>query len=178
MFGVRELAGTIDLWGCMWEEEERERFETAVVLSMTAIHPLRGRTLGFATALLIGTPRLLAAAEHFAKTRLLSNEEIAWIRRRIAPLAQLCISAKRLRGDMEALEALVMRHVVDPTCAELDELLDLVDVRDLVALAQTTADRRLKAEAKRRIGQRGRYQRARVESVLRFYSMETALGVG
>ena len=63
---LRQLAGALDLWLCMWEPEEQERFETAVVRAMTDANPRATRLQALSLCYVVGTPRLNVAARRLA----------------------------------------------------------------------------------------------------------------
>ena len=63
---LRQLAGALDLWLCMWEPEEQERFETAVVRAMTDANAPATRLQALSLCYVVGTPRLNVAARRLA----------------------------------------------------------------------------------------------------------------
>lgn len=162
-----ELRATLDLWGCMWQPEEQEAFETALVRSMTDEHPTPTRLHALAACHVIATPRLLAAAARIAEAAVFPPEIISFIERSTVAWHRLHAEAGRMRGNVLAVEILLAR-AEGGADASADALLDWVDVRDLVAVARTTTDRRLFAEVERRLRRRGKYQRGRAANVLGF----------
>jgi hypothetical protein len=162
-----QLAATIDLWRCMWQPEERERFETAIVLTLTDAHPHATRLGALAAAHVIATPRLCNAAAKIAETQVFRRDEIRWVEEHTLPYYRLLIEAEKLRDNLGIVEALLQRYL-NGLDRRSDEMLDWIDVRDLVAVARTTLDARLYAEVERRIARRGHYQRGRVANLLGF----------
>ena len=162
-----ELRATLDLWGCMWQPEEQEAFETALVRSMTDAHPVPTRLHALAACHVIATPRLLAAAARIAEAAVFPPSVISFIESSTVAWHRLHAEAGRLRGNVLAVEILMARAEGggDPSA---DALLDWVDVRDLVAVARTTTDARLFSEVERRLRRRGKYQRGRAANVLGF----------
>jgi hypothetical protein len=165
---ILQLDGALDLWLCMWEADEQQRYETAVVRAMNSKHALPTRLQALALSHVIATPRLLAAAQAVANAGVLSDAELRSIEIVASPLRSLLDAGQRLRGNVLAVEQLVGRAVGDPTDRGTDAILDWVDVRDLVAVARTTIDSRLFGEIERRIGKRGKYQRGRAANLLGF----------
>jgi hypothetical protein len=163
LFSLYELAGALDLWGCMWSDAERQCYETAVVRTLIDDHTRHVRSLAFVLCHVIGTPRLDAAAAGI-ESRLGAPDEAREIELRARPLRRLCARAVELRGLVGDVEALVRRAVGDPRDVFTDRLLDFVDPRDLLAVARTTVDARLFGEVERRLARRGRYQRERLHS--------------
>lgn len=168
MIDVRQLAGALDLWLCMWEPEEQERYETAVVRAMTDENERPIRLQALALCYIVATPRLLAAAQRVANARIFREGTVETLEVIASPLRALVDAGRRLRGNVLAVELLLARYVSNPLDAEADATLDWVDVRDLVAVARTTIDARLFAEIERRIARRGRYQRGRAANLLGF----------
>lgn len=168
MIDVRQLGGALDLWLCMWEPEEQERYETAVVRAMTDANPRATRVQAVALCWVIGTPRLVAAAQRLADSGVFPTHEIDAITVASSPLRALVDAGRRLRGNVLAVELLLARYVSNGEDGEADATLDWVDVRDLVAVARTTIDARLFAEIERRIARRGKYQRGRAANLLGF----------
>jgi hypothetical protein len=166
---LRELAGTLDLWLCMWEPAEQECFETALVRSMTDAHGKRIRALAFAACNVIATPRMLAAAARISEHGVFPADEISRMELDTLPLYKLHDAASRMRGNLGQVEHLIRKVVTGQAAAIESELLDWIDVRDLVTIARTTVDARLFAEIERRIARRGRYQRGRVANLLGFH---------
>jgi hypothetical protein len=165
---VRQLGGALDLWLCMWEPEEQERYETAVVRAMTDANPAFTRVQALALCWTIATPRLVAAAKRVVGSGLFPNEDTEAIAVAVSPLRALVDAGRGLRGNVLAVETLVGRYVGDAEDREADATLDWVDVRELVAVARTTIDARLFGEIERRIARRGKYQRGRVANLLGF----------
>jgi len=168
MISVRELDASLDLWLCMWQPDERERFETALVRAMTDAHPRPTRKLALAAAHVIATPRLLNAAARVADSQLFDTDEIRRIEEGTLGRHRLLADAERMRGNVQGVELLLARYCEKPADLASDALLDWIDVRDLVAVARTTLDGRLYREVERRVARRGRYQRARIHNVLGF----------
>ena len=165
---VRQLAGALDLWLCMWEPEERERFETAVVRAMTDANPRATRLQALALCHVVATPRLSAAAQRVADGKIFPASDLQAIELIASPLHDLVDAGQRLRGNVLGVEQLLGRYVGDAHDRQADATLDWVDVRDLVAVARTTIDARLFREIERRIGRRGNYQRGRAANLLGF----------
>jgi hypothetical protein len=173
MLDLAPLRDALDLWGCMWEADERARFETAVMRSMTDEHPRETRLHALTLCHILGTPRLLAAASRAAAERAFPLDQLVTIEVESVPYYRLVQSAERLSGNVQAVEALVARALGgrDP---QADRLLDWIDVRDLVTVARTTVDARLYAEVERRIARRGHYQRGRTRNLLGFEVRQSA----
>jgi hypothetical protein len=152
----------------MWEPDEEERFETAVVRAMTDENPRATRLQAVAGCHVVGTPRLRAAADRVAAAGIFSAAEVVSLSVLAQPWRALLDCGRRLRGNLGAVEQLLARHVDAPEDRAVDITLDWVDVRDLVAVARATVDARLCAEVERRLGQRGKYQRGRAANVLGF----------
>lgn len=165
---VRQLAGALDLWLCMWELDERERFETAVVRAMTDENPRATRLQALALCHVIASPRLLNAAHRIAATSLFASSELQAVQIAAQPWRGLLEAGSRLRGNVVAVEKMLVRAVSDASDRAADITLDWVDIRDLVTVAFTTLDARLFAEIERRIAGRGNYQRGRAANVLGF----------
>jgi len=165
---VRQLAGALDLWLCMWEPEEQERFETAVVRAMTDANPRATRLQALSLCWVIGTPRLAAAAQRLADSGVFPTSEVEAIAVAASPWRALVDAGRRLRGNVLGVELLVARYVSNHDDLEASATLDWVDVRDLVAVARTTIDARLFGEIERRIARRGKYQRGRAANLLGF----------
>lgn len=146
----------------MWEPEEQERFETAVVRAMTDQNERSIRRHALALCHVVATPRLLAAAHHLAEAKVFPAVEIQAIEVIAQPLRALVESGERLRGNLLGLEQLLARFVVNSQDHEADVTLDWVDVRDLWALAQATQEPQLRGELERRLARRGKYQRGRL----------------
>jgi hypothetical protein len=165
---VRQLGGALDLWLCMWEPEEQERFETAVVRAMTDANSRATRLQALALCWVIGSSRLVAAAQRLADSGVFPSHEIDAIAVAASPLRALLDAGRRLRGNVLAVELLLARYASNADDREADATLDWVDVRDLVAVARTTIDARLFGEIERRIARRGKYQRGRAANLLGF----------
>jgi hypothetical protein len=165
---VRQLAGALDLWLCMWEPEEQERFETAVIRAMTDANSRATRLQALALCRVLDRPRLAAAAQRLADSGVFPTEETDAITVAASPLRALVEAGRRLRGNVLAVELLLARYVSNAEDVEADAALDWVDVRDLVAVARTTIDARLFGEIERRIARRGKYQRGRAANLLGF----------
>lgn len=179
MIDVRQLAGALDLWLCMWEPEEQERYETAVVRAMTDENERPIRLQALALCHVVATPRLRAAAQRVADARIFREGTLEALEVIVSPLRSLVEAGRRLRGNVLAVERLLGRAVADPGDVEADATLDWVDVRDLVAVARTTIDARLFAEIERRIARRGKYQRGRAANLLGFnVRLRAAAGEG
>jgi hypothetical protein len=165
---VRQLTGALDLWLCMWEPDERERYETAVVRAMTDANarPTRLQALTLCNA--VATPRLAAAAQRMRDAGRFTADELCTVELTAAPWRELLDGGERLRGNVLGVELFLGRFVSNPDDREADATLDWVDVRDLVAVARTTLDARLFGEIERRIGRRGKYQRGRAANLLGF----------
>src|SRR5258708_38078593 len=86
---VRHLAGALDLWLCMWEPEEQERYETAVVRAMTDANPRATRMQALALCFAIGTPRLLDAAQRVAETRVVRDGDAPAVEIAGSPLREV-----------------------------------------------------------------------------------------
>ena len=168
MIDVRQLAGALDLWLCMWEPDEQERYETAVVRALTDANPRATRLSALALAHVIATPRLVAAAQRVADANIFPDVELEALEIAAQPLKELLGSGCRLRGNVLAVEVLLGRYVTDYKDRHADAVLDWVDIRDLVAVARTTIDARLFGEIERRIARRGKYQRGRAANLLGF----------
>ena len=168
MIDLRQLAGALDLWLCMWEAEEQERYETAVVRAMTDANPRATRLQALALCRVLATPRLVAAAQRLADSGVFPTDATEAIAVVASPLHALVDAGHRLRGNVMAVELLLARYVSNADDREADAVLDWVDVRDLVAVARTTIDARLFGEIERRIARRGKYQRGRAANLLGF----------
>jgi hypothetical protein len=172
---LAELSGTLDLWLCMWQSEERESFETALVRSMTDAHSHRIRALALAACNVIATPRLLAAAARIAEQGVFSPEELSRIEMETLPLYKHHDAATRLHGNLQQLEHVVRKVVTGQATGPEWVVLDWVDPRDLVTIARTTVDARIFAEVERRLARRGRYQRGRLANLMNFKPRQAAL---
>ncbi len=168
MIDVRKLAGALDLWLCMWEPEEQERFETAVVRAMTDANPHATRLQALSLCRIVGTPRLVAAAQRLADAGVLPEMDAQAIEIAASPFRALLDAGRRLRGNVLGIELLLARYLANHDDRQADATLDWVDVRDLVAVARTTVDPRLFGEIERRIAGRGKYQRGRAANLLGF----------
>ena len=152
----------------MWEPEEQERFETAVVRAMTDANPRATRMQALSLCWVLGTPRLAAASRRLVAAGVFPKEELEAMGGAVAPLCALVDAGKRLRGNVLGVELMLARFVSNPADREADATLDWVDVRELVAVARTTIDARLFGEIERRIARRGKYQRGRAANLLGF----------
>jgi len=168
MLDPLELDAALDLWGCMWEPEERESFETALVRALNDSHPHRTRLIAFAACQVIATPRLIAATERVIASQVFSPKELVFIERQTLPRRSLSDAAARMRGNVLGVELLLMRAASGSGDAPAEQLLDYVDVRDLVAVARTTLDARLYGEVERCLARRGKYQQGRAANLLHF----------
>jgi hypothetical protein len=165
---LNELQGTLDLWLCMWQAEERESFETALVRSMTDAHSRKIRALAFAACNVIATPRLLAAAGRVAERGVFLPDELSSMEFETLPMYRLHDAASRLRGNLQQVEHLIRKVVTNKATSQENELLDWIDLRDLVTIARTTVDGRIFAEVEKRVARRGKYQRGRAANLLGF----------
>jgi hypothetical protein len=165
---VRQLAGALDLWLCMWGPDEQQRYETAVVRTLTDANPHATRLAALALAHVIATPRLQAATRRIAHAQIFPEQDLLAVHVVSQPLKELVRAGHRLRGNVGEVERLLVRFVVDRNDRQADALLDWVDIRDLVAVARTTIDARLFSEIERRIGRRGKYSRGRAANLLGF----------
>src|SRR4051794_14424231 len=107
VIAVRNLAGPLDLWLCMWEAGVQERFETAVVRAMTDANPRATRLHALALCWIIGTPRLLAAAQRLADTGIFAATELQSIAVVVSPLRDLLDGGRRLHGNVLGVELLL-----------------------------------------------------------------------
>jgi hypothetical protein len=165
---VRQLAGALDLWLCMWEPDEQERYETAVVRALTDANPHATRLAALALSHVIATPRLQAAARRMRDAQIFPEAQLLAVQLVSQPLKELLQAGCGLRGNVGAVEQLLGRILTDGGDRHADALLDWVDIRDLVAVARTTIDARLFAEIERRIARRGKYSQGRAANLLGF----------
>jgi hypothetical protein len=160
MVDVVQLERTLDLWASMWQPRERARFEDALERVVHSDAPLPMRLAALAACEVIGSPRLLGAAERAAteldEIWLLAVEEVA------EPRARLMRHAGRLQHDIFGVRFLLDKAVRDPQNPVADKLLDRVDVRDLYAAMHAALDDETRTEAARRLARRGPHQRARL----------------
>ncbi len=163
---LRELDAALDLWACMWQPEEKERYETAVVRTLIDHHAPRTRRLALALCHAIPSARLHEAAARVVGRGEISRAELRWIEDVARERFRLLDTASRLQGNLRGVEWLLKRAVTGDTAD--DALLDVIDVRDLVAVARTTLDAKLFGEIEKRVARRGRYQRARAARLLEF----------
>jgi hypothetical protein len=170
----RELLRTLDLWGCMWDEDERDRFETAVVRSLTDENPTSVRRVAYAACHALGTPRLSRAAAHVVYAQRLDPDELAELELSAQPYRRALVRAAGFRGDLAGVEALLSAHTRDPADVERDRLLDFIDARDLVDVARTTTSAVIFREVDRRLRARGPYQRGRVSNLLGWRGLSSA----
>ena len=152
----------------MWEPEEQERYETAVIRSMTDANAPATRLYAMALCWVIATPRLLSAAQRVASAGILPAMDVAALEIASAPLRARIAAGRRLRGNVLSVELLLASYVSSHDERAVDATLDWIDVRDLVAVARTTMDARLFGEIERRIQRRGKYQRGRAANLLGF----------
>src|SRR3954468_9550913 len=130
----------------MWEPEEQERYETAVIRSMTDANAPATRMHALALCWVVATPRLLSAAQRVTDAGIFPDGEVTELATIVWPLRALVAVGARLRGNVQATEQLLARYVSNPGDREADATLEWIDVRDLVAVARTTLDARLFAE--------------------------------
>jgi hypothetical protein len=161
---VAQLERTLDLWASMWQPRERVLFERALerILDGDASGPLKLAAL--AACRVIGTPRLLGAAERVAAT--FDDEALAAVRAEAEPRARVFRHAALLLHDTGSVTFLLAKSVRDPDNPVADRLLDRVDIRDVYAIMQSAEDDDVRAEAARRLARRGPHQRARLRAVL------------
>jgi hypothetical protein len=162
------LSATLDLWSCMWDTVEQNRFEAALMRCLTEAHSRPTRMVAFAACNVIATPRLLAAARRAVDRGLLQPDASSAIEGQTAPLYELMAAAARLRGNCARVEVLLRLVLSGEAAPGESRVLDWVDVRDLVAVARTTVDARIYAEVERRVARRGKYQRGRAAHLLGF----------
>jgi hypothetical protein len=159
-----ELERTLDLWASMWLAEERVQFERALerVVDGEAAEPLKA--VAVAACRIIGTPRLVGAAERswwfMEESTLAEIDAIVEVRARIVQ------HASRMAHDRAGIAFLLDKSVRDPGNPVADKLLDRVDIRDLYAVMCQTFDDARRAEAGRRLARRGPHQRARLLAAL------------
>jgi hypothetical protein len=173
MLDPAPLVDALDLWACMWEPVERERFELALVQTLAGDHPHALKLHALILCHVLGTPRLCDAAADAADSGLFSAEELKTVEADTLPWYRLVSAADHLRGNVRGVE-LLLKRVVNGPAPDADQLLDWVDLRDLVAVARTTLDARLYAEVVRRVATRGRYQQARAANLLDFEVRQSA----
>jgi hypothetical protein len=164
MLDENELERTLDLWASMWLAEERTQFERAVERVVDGEAPLPLKAAAVAACRIIGTPRLLGAAERAAW--LLEDELLDEIEEVAGPRARLMRHAERLGQDRAGVAFLLDKAVRDPQNPVADKLLDRVDIRELYAVMSATFDDERKQEAARRIARRGKRQKARLLAAL------------
>jgi hypothetical protein len=164
----RQLVGALDLWLCMWEPEECQRYETAVLRALTDEHSRATRLHALALCDVIASPRLVIAAQRVRESHIFPDVELRAVAAVSKPLKELLEASCRLRGNVYGVETLLSRFMSFGEDREADVLLDWVDVRDLVAAARTTIDARYFGEIERRVARRGKYQRGRAANVLGF----------
>jgi hypothetical protein len=167
-YDVQRLAGTLDLWGCVWTPEEQVSFETALVRAMTDEQPHATRLDAWAACSLIATDRLAAAATWLAGQGVFDGDELRAVEDAIAPLRRAMTAAEHLRRALTVVEALLRREAEGTISPADHAALAFVDLRDLVDVALTTPDARVYAAAEEAVARRGRYQRARAANVLGF----------
>jgi len=164
MLDEAELERTLDLWASMWLAEERVQFERALERVVDGDAPLPLKTAAVAACRIIGTPRLVGAAER--AWWFLDEPALAEIDYVAAPRARILRHAERLAHDRAGIAFLLDKAVRDPDNPVADKLLDRVDVRDLYAVMSATFDDAERVEAARRIARRGPHQRARLLAAL------------
>lgn len=162
---VAELERTLDLWAAMWQPRERARFEEAVERIVADVEgPLPMRLAALAACLVIGTPRLLGAAE--SALAVLDDLFADAVVEVAEPRARVMRHAGKLAHDIFGVTFLLEKAVRDPSNLVADKLLDRIDVRDLYAAMHAAFADDVRAEAARRIARRGPHQRARLFDAL------------
>ena len=159
-----ELERTLDLWASMWLAEERVQFERALerVVDGEAAEPLKA--VAVAACRIIGTPRLVGAAER--SWWFMEESTLLAIDAMVEPRARIMQHAARLAQDRAGIAFLLDKAVRDPGNPVADKLLDRVDIRDLYAVMAQTLDDARRAEAGRRLARRGPHQRTRLLAAL------------
>src|SRR5437868_2617226 len=112
----------------MWEPDEQERYETAVVRAMTDEQPPATRVQALALCFVVGTPRLLQAAERVASGGRFPELEVRALDVAAQPWRELVDAGQRLRGDVPNVERLLVRAVTNRDDFAADVTLDWVDV--------------------------------------------------
>lgn len=164
MVDVAQLERTLDLWASMWQPRERARFEEALAQVVIGDESLALRLAALAACRVIGSPRLLGAAERAASE--LDEIWIEAVQEVVEPRARLMRHAARLQHDLFGVRFLLEKAVRDPENPVADKLLDRVDVRDLYTAMHAGLDERVRVEAARRLARRGPYQRTRLFAAL------------
>ncbi len=164
MLDEAELERTLDLWASMWLADERVQFERALERVVDGDAPLPLKAAAVAACRVIGTPRLLGAAER--AWWFLDEPTLADIDAMALPRARILRHAERLAHDRRSVAFLLDKAVRDPENPVADKLLDRVDVRDLYAVMSATFDDLQRVEAARRIARRGPHQRGRLIAAL------------
>src|SRR6478672_10983694 len=137
MLDEAELERTLDLWSSMWLAEERVQFERALerVVDGEAAEPLKA--VAVAACRIIGTPRLLGAAER--SWWFMEESTLAAIDAAVETREKIMRHAARL--DRAGVAFLLDKAARDPSNPVADKLLDRVDIRDLYAvMCQTFED--------------------------------------
>jgi hypothetical protein len=176
MLNLPDLDGILDLWGAAWEPGELNTLEQAIIRPLGDETRRRSVRLNSLSAChVLDTPRLKQALTDAWGSGAFSLEELLDHQREALPLRQLVHEAEQLRGNLAALEALC--RPASANVPSLDALLDLVDVRDLVALLQRhLADEEIRGEATRRLLKRGPRQRQRVRETFPAASARQSAG--
>lgn len=164
MFPLETLDATLDLWACMWTQEEQWAFETALVRAMTDTHARPIRLGALAAASAISSSRLRVAVKQVFARGPFSPDELDAVERAAGPRRVRLRAGERLRGNRVAVELLLARAAEGPDPAA-SVLLDAIDLRDLVEVARSTKDQRLFSEVARTLARRGKYQRRRAAAL-------------
>lgn len=162
MLDLAELERTLDLCASMWLAEERVQLERALERVVDGDGPLPLKAAAVAACRIIGTPRLLGAAER--ASWLLEDDTLAEIAAVAEPLARIVRHAAR--QDRAGVAFLVDKAVRDPHNRVAEKLLDRVDIRALYAVMSLAFDDAHRVEAALRIARRGPHQRARLLAAL------------
>lgn len=162
MLDVAELERTLDLWASMWLAEERVQFERALERVVDGDVPLPLKAAAVAACQIIGTPRLLGAAER--ASWFLEDSTLAEIEAIAEPRARILRHAEK--QDRAGVAFLVDKAVREPSNRVADKLLDRVDIRELYAVMNLSFEDDNRVEAARRITRRGPHQRARLLAAL------------
>jgi hypothetical protein len=162
MLDVAELERTLDLWASMWLAEERVHFERALERVVDSNVPPARKAAAVAACHIIGTPRLVGAAER--SWWFLDEATLAEIEAVVEPRARILRHAEK--QDRAAVAFLVDKAVREPHNCVADKLLERVDIRALYAVMSTSFDDEHRVEAARRIALRGPHQRARLIAAL------------
>ncbi len=164
MLDEAQLERTLDLWASMWLAEERVQFERALERVVDGDAPLPLKAAAVAACRIIGTPRLLGAAERAWWQ--LEEPTLGEVDAVVAPRARIMRHAEKLANDRAGIAFLLDKAVRDPTNPVADKLLDRVDIRDLYAVMSASFEDDRRVEAARRIARRGPHQRARLIAAL------------